>query len=151
MSGAASGQARNLRVVLDTNVIISALCFPQSLPQRVLQTVGEHHILLFSDALMEELETVLLRDKFDRYLSRKKRWQVLQELNTVATYIRRTSVLTDIQDTKDNEVLAVAVDGHADYLVTGNIKHFIVDSVRAKYPNIIICTPRDFYSTILEK
>jgi len=148
MNGEQSDKPPKLRVVLDTNVIISAVCFPASLPRYIFQAVGEQHTLLFSEALMDEVEEVLLRDKFDRFLSRRKRIETLIELNTVAVFLPITSAPRVIRDESDNAVLAVAIDGQADYLVTGNTQHFMVPDVQAAYPDIVICTPRAFFDAV---
>lgn len=72
---------------------------------------------------MEEVEDVLLRDKFDRILSRRKRIEALIELNTVAVFVPNTSTPRVISDASDNTVLAIAIDSQADYLMTGNTQH----------------------------
>lgn len=145
----AANPAPSLRVVLDTNVIISAFCFPHGIPRKIFQAVGEHHVLLISEAHMAELEEVLMRDKFDRFLPRNLRQQALQSLDIIVTYINVTSVLDDIADTPDNEILALAVDGNTDYLVTGNTKHFMSEHLHRKYGQFTICTPREFYEAVL--
>jgi putative PIN family toxin of toxin-antitoxin system len=138
-------------VVLDTNVIISAFCFPASIPDRVFQTVTDDHTLLFSDALIEEFEEVFLRDKFSRYLSLEARINAVSQLRIIANYVTVSSVFDDIEDEKDNAVLALAVDGRADYLVTGNTQDFMIPTVQERYPNITICTPRAFYDAVVEQ
>jgi putative PIN family toxin of toxin-antitoxin system len=138
-------------VVLDTNVIISAFCFPSGIPKQIFRAVINNHLLLFSVALMEELEAVLLRDKFSRYLSKEERIEAILDLDISVNYVAVSSVLDDIEDEKDNMVLALAVDGRADYLVTGNTRHFMLPAVQKRYPAITICTPRAFYDAVLQK
>jgi len=68
----------NSHFVIDTNTIISAALFRQSVPRQALDKAFASAILLVSEATTLELTSVLLRDKFDRYLQREKReafWQ----------------------------------------------------------------------------
>jgi putative PIN family toxin of toxin-antitoxin system len=110
----------SLRIIIDTNVIISAFLKPRSLPRRVLQTTLQDHTLLLSIALFLELEERLLSSKFDRYVSRKVREEFLQSLPSLAAYVTVTTNITDCRDPKDNKFLALAVDGHADLIITGD-------------------------------
>ena len=61
------------RVVLDTNVLISAALRPQGLPRAVLDAVrAVNGVLLFSSETFDELRSRLHRPKFDRYVSLEK-------------------------------------------------------------------------------
>ena len=63
----------NKRFVLDTNVLISSVAFPNSLPDQVLRQVLTDAVLIFSLATIAEFKEVLFRPKFDRYINRKLR------------------------------------------------------------------------------
>ena len=68
------------RYVFDTNVIVSALLFAQSTSGRSLKIALNQGTLLLSEAVAEELEEVLRRDRFDRYVKRETREEFLQSL-----------------------------------------------------------------------
>ena len=61
------------RVVFDTNVIVSAVLFNNSVPGQVFIRALDHGTILVSEALARELADVLDRDKFDRYVSHEDR------------------------------------------------------------------------------
>jgi putative PIN family toxin of toxin-antitoxin system len=107
------------RVVVDTNVVISALLFPGSVPSRALNKV-QGNVVLASILTRQELEEVADRFRFDRYVAREIRHRL------VAEYLRAT-VLVDIpypiracRDPRDDKFLEVAVHGSADLILTGD-------------------------------
>ena len=66
------------RVVLDTNVLISAALRPDGPPRTVVDAVrSENGMLLFSDGTFEELRSRFYRPKFDRYVGREGRGGLL--------------------------------------------------------------------------
>ncbi|WP_133513254.1 putative toxin-antitoxin system toxin component, PIN family [Candidatus Thiosymbion oneisti] len=135
------------RVVLDTNVLISAFYFPNGLPRMVFDAVRkQHHTLLFSDATYLELLDVLYRDKFAHYAAtdeQRRRFALLYRL--LADHVSVTTITSDmVNDPTDEGILSLAVDGDADYLVTGNMKHFHTESIAKCYPRLHVCTPRAF-------
>ena len=130
----------NLRVVLDTNVIISAFLKPQSLPRRVLEHVLQEHVFLISLNTFGELRERLLHKKFDRYVSRTLRLRFLRMLPTLAQYVEGESVIQACRDSKDNKFLELAVDGQADYIITGDADLLALHPFRG----IEILTPQAF-------
>jgi putative PIN family toxin of toxin-antitoxin system len=61
------------RIVIDTNVIFSALIFSKSTTMQALREAKQNGVILISVEILSELIDVLSRPKFDRYLSRKIR------------------------------------------------------------------------------
>jgi putative PIN family toxin of toxin-antitoxin system len=61
------------RFVIDTNVLISALLFKNSIPFRAIALAEKQGIILYSEATLNELEQVLNRKKFNKYLSLEDR------------------------------------------------------------------------------
>ena len=108
------------RVVLDTNLLVSAALLSGSLPRRVLDHVRLNGRLLLSLETFVELEGVLLRSKFGRYASWEKRKELLELLPSVAEWISTSSTISECRDPDDNKFLELAVDGKADFLVTGD-------------------------------
>jgi putative PIN family toxin of toxin-antitoxin system len=136
-----------LRIVLDTNVIISAFLKSRSLPRRVLQTTLQDHTLLLSIVLFLELKERLLSSKFDRYVSRKVREEFLQSLPALATYVTVTTEITDCRDPKDNKFLELAVDGHAHLIITGDHDLLTLNPFRG----MDILTPGNFLERLERK
>ena len=96
------------RVVVDTGVLVSAAIRPESIPALAL----EKALLLFevcaSAETLAELDTVLLREKFDRYAPRAERVAFIAGLRERVTVVAVTQVVTDCPDPKDNMFLALA-------------------------------------------
>ena len=110
----------NLRVVLDTNLVISAALFPASRPGQVLDyAIGQRAILL-SAATFAELVEVLWRPHFDRYLRETRRRELLNDLERVAITVPITQSITACRDPKDDKFLELAVSGNATHIITGD-------------------------------
>ncbi|WP_069789418.1 putative toxin-antitoxin system toxin component, PIN family (plasmid) [Cyanobacterium sp. IPPAS B-1200] len=58
-----------IKVVIDTNIFVSALLFENSLPFQVVKLAEKKGIILFSEATLGELKEVLSRKKFDKYIT----------------------------------------------------------------------------------
>lgn len=128
------------RIVLDTNVIISAFLKPQSLPRRVLEHVLQEHVFLISLDTFGELRERLLHKKFDRYVSRTLRLHFLRLLPTLSKNVERRTTIKACRDPKDNKFLELAVDGQADYIITGDADLLALHPFRG----IEISTPQAF-------
>ena len=107
-----------MRVVFDTNVLVSALVFPGGRGDEALQRILEERDELFlSKAILDELLGVLAR-KFARDAEALSRVAVfLAEVSTLVKPARRVKVL---RDDPDNRILECAVAGRADLIVTGD-------------------------------
>lgn len=108
------------RVVADTNVLVSQLILPESIPARALRKAETEGLLLVSEATMYELADVLSRRKFDRYVSRDDRKGFLLRLGAVAEFVEIVQVVRECPDPKDDKFLEVAFNGRADVIVTGD-------------------------------
>ena len=76
--------------------------------------------LLISDDTLAELEEVLRRPKFDRYVSRGSREQFLTTLPEFASHVAIVERIEACRDPSDDKFLEIAVNGRADFLVTGD-------------------------------
>lgn len=108
------------RVVIDTNVLVSFFLRRGSTPWRVVKDVLECGELLVSDETVAELEEVLRRSKFDRYVSRTLREEFLATLPEFATPVAIVERIQACRDPRDDKFLEAAVNGRADFLVTGD-------------------------------
>jgi uncharacterized protein len=108
------------RVVADTNVLVSRLILPESLPAQVLRRVEFESLLLFSESTMNELADVLSRQKFDRYVSLDDRRGFLERLGKIAEFIPIVQLVRECRDPKDDKFLEVALNGRADAIITGD-------------------------------
>ena len=77
----------DLRFVFDTNVIVSALLLKQSVTRQAFDRAQEQGQLLHSLSTLEELNDVLRRDKFDKYVLEEERIQFLSTLVRESTLV----------------------------------------------------------------
>jgi uncharacterized protein len=128
-----------VRVVADTNVLISALLFGGVSDQVFLAGLRGEIQLITSDPLLKELERILKNKfKLDVQLVRG----VIEEVRNVAEVVGVSSHINVISHPEeDNRVLECAVDGKADFIVTGDTKHIL----RLKeFRGIKILNPSEF-------
>ena len=108
------------RIVVDTGVLVSAAIRPESIPALAL----EKALLLFevctSAETLAELETVLLRENFNRYALRAERKSFIAGFRERVTVVAVTQVVTDCPDPKDNMFLALADTAQAELLVSSD-------------------------------
>ncbi len=129
------------RVVLDTNVLISAALRQKGTPRAVVNAVrAENGVLLFSDETFEELRSRLHRPKFDGYVDREGRAVYLALLEPVSEWVSISGVKLGCRDPDDDKLLETALMGEADCLVTGD-QDLLEMSL---FHNIPILTPEAF-------
>jgi len=133
-----------LRLVFDTNIIISALLFEGLKPSKAFDIGINQGALLFSSSTLAELEEVLWRNKFDRYISHEERKQFLTSLILHSTPIETNETISECRDPKDNKFLELAACGKADFIISGDEDLLILNPFR----NIQIITPDSFLKEI---
>ncbi|SPJ14515.1 conserved hypothetical protein [Syntrophobacter sp. SbD2] len=134
-----------LKAVIDTNVLVSALLKPDSLPELILSLILEGEIVLcLSQPIAMEYEEVLAREKFKK-LGRQKVKALLSRLKSQARWVEPTIRLQAAKgDPEDDKFLECAVEAEADFFITGNIKHF----PPGKFKGTSILRPAEFLSVI---
>lgn len=119
----------DLRIIIDTNSLISAILLPGSPCSYVLDNVLARSQLLVSAATVTELTETLHQPKFDRYLSDSQRSDFLAGIVRRSRLIEITTKATLCRDPKDDKFLELAASGCATHLVTGDrdllvLQHF---------------------------
>jgi putative PIN family toxin of toxin-antitoxin system len=108
-----------MRLILDTNLWISFLI--SSKYERLDYLLFNQKCkLLFSQELLEEFVAVAKRPKLRKYISRDELEDLLETIDEVADFVNVASNISECRDPKDNFLLSLAVDGKADYLLTGD-------------------------------
>ncbi len=111
------------RVVLDTNVVVSALLKPQGLEDQVLRLgLAGKLRLCISPAVLAEYALVLPRPRLKLQPSEISR--ALGKLSQASVMVHPSLALNVSSHEADNRFLECAEAAAADYLVTGNAKHF---------------------------
>lgn len=105
-------------VIIDTNLWISYLLTGNKSLDHILSNkkIG----LLFSQELLDELIEVIQRPKFKKYFNLRDVSTLLYELKLRSTFVHVTSDVSVCRDEKDNFLLALAEDGKATHLITGD-------------------------------
>jgi uncharacterized protein len=128
------------RFVVDTNVIVSALMFPKSIPRQAFDRAKSQGILLTSAAIILELNEVLSRKRFERYFSTEERVQFLSKFLADAEIVEITETIQFCRDRKDDKFLELAVNGRADCIITGDQDLLVLHPFR----NVNIISPNEF-------
>jgi putative PIN family toxin of toxin-antitoxin system len=127
-----------LRLVIDTNVLISAAIKPSGLQRTVLLLALTRPVRLYvSRPILQEYAEVLARPEL--HISKGLRQQVLQVIKNHSYTVVPPWRLDVAHDPDDNMFLECADAAEADYLITGNQKHFPIFWKKTK-----IVTSRDF-------
>lgn len=142
-----------IRVVLDTNILVSALITKKSsAPFQLYKAFITQQILLVtSPSILAEVENVLNRENVAKYhkLTPGQRQEILKQL-TILSYITLGSIparkIVIENDPDDDKFLFAALEGNADYIVSGD--HHLLDI--KEYEGIKILNPSEFL-TILGK
>lgn len=128
-------------LTLDTNIVVSSVIGkPGSPPRLIVRTVMEgQHRALVSTRLLKEYQTTFQKPKLG-HLPRQRVARILSFFETEAERINSLNSLADLPDPDDNHVLDCAVAGAADFLITGNKRHFPMD----EFEGVRIITAREF-------
>jgi len=130
------------KIVLDTNILISALIYGGK-PEKIYNLVLDKQLIsVTSPILLSELTEILIK-KFKFELSRIKRLEKIIKNNFII--VNPSKIISLLKDDDDNRVLEAAIEGKCTYIVTGDSD--LLDLVNFK--NIKIATPDVFLSNLL--
>jgi putative PIN family toxin of toxin-antitoxin system len=113
----------NFRIVIDTNVVISALIFGSSSSMKAFTLAKLRGTILISNDVLSELINVLSRSKFDRYITSEIREDFLAGLMLEAEIVPITEKITACRDPKDNKFLELAISSYAEGAFQFGTKH----------------------------
>lgn len=134
-----------MRIVLDTNVLVSGLLTPYGVPGEIVRMTSAGTLELCHDArILSEYREVLLRPKF-RF--RPSDVEALFEHIRASGHPVSPEPLTHrLPDVDDQAFLEVAISGNAQYLITGNLRHYAT----WKSGLTRIVAPSDFLKALAE-
>lgn len=147
-------KASKLRVVIDTNLLLSIIIAPNSIPDKVFQQwLKETYILLVSQPLLNELEDVVSKEKFNKEYSLVKEMgaEMLSTLKNGAEVVKvipNNDLPVHSRDPEDDFLLGTALGGKADYLITGD-KDLLILNTNPVLGELKIVSARQFLSTII--
>jgi len=134
------------RVILDTNIVVSAL-IQKSYPHYIVYdyVLNEQLQLCLSEAVLNEYRDVLSRSKFAHIGNFVNNAEiVLNHFSKIALFFEPTIHLNIIKDKSDNKFLELADKCNADFLVTGNSADFTF----TQYKQTQILSPRSFWEIL---
>jgi putative PIN family toxin of toxin-antitoxin system len=134
-----------MRIVLDTNVFISAALKRISMPGMAALVVERRGVMLKSLATEQQLFEVVARPYFASLIDADTRaW--LKKLMAAAELVAITERITVCRDPTDDKFLELAVNGHADLIVTGDADLLTLNPFR----DIPIVTPAAFVQGVAQ-
>lgn len=111
---------QEIRVVFDVNIFVSYII--SDCMNEIFDMVFKHNVCLFCNTEMQvELEDVLKRSKFKKYLSQPIAYYI-DFFNKVTIFCQTISIFQDCADSKDNYLFDLAYQVNAHYLVSGDKK-----------------------------
>ncbi len=115
-----------MRIILDTNILVSALIVPGGAPDYLYQCWRTGRFaLLTSEAQLDEFRRVTRYPRLQRYLPPAAAGTMVNEIRALAELLDQLPAVTVCADPADNFLLAMAEAGEADYLVTGDSRHLL--------------------------
>jgi uncharacterized protein len=129
-----------VRAVFDTNVMVSAVLLPRSIPRQAFDQAQEQGKILTSIATIDELNEVLRRPHFDKYVREAQRLKFLATLIREAELDDVSESFTECRDPKDNKFLELAVSRKATCLISGDKDLLVLHPFRG----IPILSPQTF-------
>lgn len=111
------------RVVIDTNVWISAALAPGGAPAQVVRQVLRHALPVFSAATFDELASRLWKPKFDRWLTLEHRQRLLHDVSACALWVDVPAAVAArrfSRDPDDDAFVHAALAAAAPWLVSGD-------------------------------
>jgi len=127
-----------IRVVIDTNILVSALLTNGGLPEAVIDLAISGEVQWFaSESVLAEYEEVLKRPRLA--IDSVKVADAIAKIRAIVSLVKPEVRVSAARDPDDNQFLECAEAAQADYLVTGNIRHF-----PEVWKETRIVTPREF-------
>ena len=110
-----------MKIVIDANILVSAFVFGGRIKAKLERILNDEQIqVITSPAINAELEDVLFQEKFERFQTKATLEMLLDSFLADALTLFVKSTFTDCRDPKDNKFLDAAVNGQAEYLITGD-------------------------------
>ncbi len=128
-----------MKIVLDTNVLVSGLLNPYGAAGQIVRMVAAGRLVLCFDArILGEYREVLLRPKFPFQASQVD--VLLGQIDATGELVSAQPCSPPLPDPSDEPFLEAALAGRAEFLVTGNRRHF---PARCRH-GIRLATPAEF-------
>ena len=132
-----------LRVVVDTNVLLSAALSPNRAPAQLVDRLLAEAQIVFSEQTFAELKSRIWKPKFDRYITMERRHSLLHDFNAVALWVDVSVQIASLRysrDSTDDAFIHAALAAGALRLMTGDDDLLCLDPIANL--ELRIATPR---------
>jgi len=128
-----------MKVVIDTNIWVSYLLgsLLQGMDEKIL---SKEIKVVVSDEMLKEISEVSSRPKFKNIFTAKRIKELFSLLDSYAIVVSPSQKVNVCRDGKDNFLLEVALEGEADYLVTGDEDLLVINT----FQSTKIIRPKEF-------
>ena len=127
-------------VIFDCNVLLECSIFRKRDSRKSLEKAKREDAIIASRKTFEEFRSVMLRSKFDKYLTLESRLEFILEIQTLVRLIPVSHVVTICRDPKDDMYLELALSGKADCIITNDDDLLVLNP----FENIAIISPKQF-------
>ncbi len=115
-----------MRILLDNNLFVSSLINPKGKPANIVRAALDGTVTIVSSVeQIERLAHVLARAKHQYQFAATDAASLIRNLTAISVIAKPRADVTATSDPEDNLLLAAAVAGRADYLVTGDKRHLL--------------------------
>ncbi len=118
------------KIVIDTNIFISTFLGSKNAKFLIKEVITGEFDLVMGTEQLNELENVLKRPKFSKYISQGEVEEFMANLSLIVTIPAIYDKIDDCRDKKDNMILDEAVYGNAQYIITGDEDLLILNPYR---------------------
>ena len=129
-----------MRIVIDSNVLVSAALFSDSIPNKALNQAIKKGEIIISEQTLDELKVTLSKPKLKKYLSVKDKLSFIYKFEVQVIMVSIKHKISLCRDPKDNMYLELALSGNAEYIITGDNDLLQLNP----FKNIPIITPKEF-------
>ena len=135
-----------MRLVLDTNVLVSAILSPSSISAKVLNWWEDNGVILYSTATLTEVLSVLGRSKFSKYIDHDDIDGLSIRIKTVWLFVEILNQVQLCRDPKDDKFIDLALNGEASHVITGDNDLLVLNPIE----NTSVINPRTFWDEIIK-
>ena len=111
---------KNDLFVFDSNILISAFLFRYSTPRKAFERAVKKGQVCSSLKTYAEFNDVLLRSKFDKYISPEEKLSALKKFKELILFCEISETINECRDPKDNKFLELAVSAKASCIISGD-------------------------------
>lgn len=119
-----------IRLVVDTNIFISAFLGSKNAKFLIREIFNDEYDLIMSEKQLREIQEVLKRPKFSKYISTAEIDELINLLSLKVIIPAIYDKIYDCRDVKDNMILEEAVYGNGQYIITGDDDLLVLNPYR---------------------